>query len=268
MSQRLQLALTVAAVAVTAVGGVVGVTLATRDHPATLHPQPGKPPVSTKLPGKLGAEIRAAIATWPHGSLPKLETLAQSHGRNPMVQLYLGIGLLWAGYTGDAQAALEQVKKKGIGYDTQWEVSADTILHPQYAPNDPIFSPITSNALLERGSRLQSAGHQHSAERVYVRAAQLAPNDPQAQVAAAVGLFDKDNLTAAFSHLGPLVKRFPKSQIVRFYLGFLLAWTDQRDPAIVQFRKAIGLGPKTPLGHEAKAFVDRVTAGGTGTTGK
>ena len=51
MSQRVQLALTVAAVAVAAAGAVVGITLGTRDHPPKLHPQPGKPPVPAKLPG-------------------------------------------------------------------------------------------------------------------------------------------------------------------------------------------------------------------------
>jgi tetratricopeptide (TPR) repeat protein len=262
LSQRLQLALTVAAVAVAAAGGVVGVTLATRDNPPTLHPQPGKPPVPKSLPGPVGAEILRALANWPHGSLATLERLGQQHPTSPLVQLYRGIGLLWAGYTSEAETALERTKK--IGRDSRWEIAADNVLHPQYFGGYPIFTPIRPNRLLEQGSRLQAQGHQHSAERLYRRAAKLAPRDDQAQVAAAVGRFDKDNLGAAFSHLGPLTQRFPRSQIVRFYLGLLLAWTNQRGEALLQFREAYDLGPTTELGRGAKSFVDRVSGGGTG----
>ena len=43
-------------------------------------------------------------------------------------------------------------------------------------------------------SLLQRQGHQHSAERLYAQAARLRPDDDEAQVAAAVGRFDEDNL--------------------------------------------------------------------------
>src|SRR5262249_58965596 len=115
------------------------------------------------LPGAVGAQVRQAFVDWPHGSVATLSRLGQQHPKNPIVQLYLGIGLFWAGYTNAAGQALEQVKKKGIGYDTRWEVAADNILHPQFAPNDPIFQPIRPNPLLEQGSRLQQEGRQHSA---------------------------------------------------------------------------------------------------------
>jgi tetratricopeptide (TPR) repeat protein len=261
VSHRLQLALTVAAVALAAAGAVIGVTLETRDNPPRLHPQPGKPPVPKSLPGPVGTQIMRALADWPHGSLATLERLGQQNPKSPLVQLYRGIGLLWAGYTGDAETALERTKQ--LGRDTQWEIAADNILHPQYFGGYPIFAPIEHNALLEQGSRLQAQGHQHSAERVYQRAARLAPGDDEAQVAAAVGRFDKDNLTASFSRLGPLTRRFPRSQVVRFYLGLLLAWTAQRDQALVEFKRAYALGPTTQLGRGAKQFIDRVGAGGT-----
>ena len=72
---------------------------------------------------------------------------------------------------------------------------------------------------------LQREFHQHSAEKLYLQAAKLHPNEPDAQVAAAVGRFDEDDIAAAFSHLGPLVTRFPHSQTVRYHLGLLLSWT-------------------------------------------
>jgi tetratricopeptide (TPR) repeat protein len=261
LSQRLQLALTVAAVALAAAGAVVGITLETRDNPPKLHPQPGKPPVPESLPGPVGAQIMKALADWPHGSVATLERLGQQHPKSPLVQLYRGIGLLWAGYTNESEAALERTKK--LGRDTRWEIAADNILHPQYFGGYPVFSPIKRNALLQQGSRLQAQGHQHSAERVYLRAARRAPSDDEAQVAAAVGRFDKDDLAASFSRLGPLTQRFPRSQVVRFYLGLLLAWTAQRDEALVEFKRAYALGPATELGQGAKQFIDRVGGGGT-----
>jgi tetratricopeptide (TPR) repeat protein len=266
LSQRLQLLVTVAAVAVAAAGGVVGLTLATRNNPPKLHPQPGKPPVPANLPGAVGAQIRQALAKWPHGSVAALERLGQEHPKSALVQFYRGVGLLWAGYTGDAETVLERAKK--LGRDTRLEIAADNILHPQYFQGYPIFTPVRPNALLARGARLQAQGHQHAAERLYARAARRAPNDDQAQVAAAVGRFDKDDLNASFSHLGPLTKRFPQSQIVRFYLGLLLAWTGQRDDSCTQFRQAVSLGRTTPLGRNASAFLTRACSSGTGSAKK
>jgi predicted Zn-dependent protease len=268
LSERAQLAFTIGAAALAAVGAVIGITLATRDHPATLHPQPGKPPVPKSLPGTYGPAVRQAIVSYPHGTLDTLQKLELAHPKNAEIQLYFGIALLWAGYTGQAEQALQTAKKKGVGYDQVWEVLADNILHPQYAPNYPIFQPIRPNALLERGFRLQEQDHQHSAERLYLRAAKENPNDDQSQVAAAVGAFNKNNLNASFGKLGPLTARFPKSQIVRFYLGELLAWTDQRDQAIAQFRKAVALGPTTGLGKSANEFLSQVNGAGTGGSSK
>ena len=62
----------------------------------------------------------------------------------------------------------------------------------------------------------------------------------------------------AFSHLGPLVRRFPESQSVRFHLGLLLAWTGQRQQAVKEFNDAVALGPTTVLGKQAAAFLSQV----------
>ena len=268
LSPRNQLILTVVAAALAAVGLVIGIVLLTEQHPGKIHAQPGKPPIPKTVPGPYGAAIRKAFVNWPHGSLVALQKLELDHPQSAPVQFYFGLALLWAGYTNDASEALETVKHKGVGYDTVWEVEADNILYPQYAPNVPVFQPIPldSNRLLERGSQLQAEDKQHSAEKLYLQAAKLAPDDPQAQVAAAVGAFNKADLGASFGKLGPLTSRFPKSQFVHFYLGELLAWITKRDEAIAQFRKAVELGPTTELGKEAQTFVADVTTGGTGSS--
>jgi tetratricopeptide (TPR) repeat protein len=264
---RSQLLLTVAAAAIAAAGAVVGITLATRNSPAQLHPQSGKPPVPKTFPSPASKAMHTAFVSWPDGSVQTMVKLARIHPKDPVVQFYTGVALFWAGYAGDASAALERAKT--IGRDTIWELKADSLLHPQYLQNAPIFVPTRPNQLLTRGSREQQLGHQHSAERLYRRAARLAPGDDEAQVAAAVALFDKDDLTASFSALGPLTQRFPRSQSVRFYLGILLAWTGERDAAVAQFRKVLDLGPRTILGRQARSFLSKVGAtAGTGSATK
>jgi tetratricopeptide (TPR) repeat protein len=190
-----------------------------------------------------------------------MDELGREYPRDPVVQLYRGVALLWAGYTDDAVAPLERAKR--LGRDTPWELRADNLLHPQYFSDYPVFRPTGSNRLLARGSQLQAQGHQHSAEKLYRRAARQAPQDAEAQVAAAVGRFDKSDLSASFSRLGPLTRRFPRSQPVRYYLGLLLAWTGQRDPALTQFRKTVALGPRTPLGKGAEKLLVAIERAGT-----
>jgi hypothetical protein len=258
MSSRQRVVLMVAGVAALAAGAVLAITLATRQPPPKLQPLKGKPGVPKVLPTKASSQIRAAFRNWPHGSLDTMETLGQEYRKDPVVQLYLGIALVWAGYDADATPVLEHVKAKGVGWDTQWEIQADNLLYPQYFPDDPRFTPIGSDPLLRRGAVLQAQGHQHSAEHLYLLAAKRAPRDAEAQVAAAVGRFDKSNLSASFSRLGPLTQRFPRSQSVRYYLGLLLAWTGQRALAVVQFRDTVTLGKGTSLGLSAQAFLAQI----------
>jgi hypothetical protein len=268
MSPRLRVFLIVAAVGVVAAGVVVGTTLATRQTPAAIHPFKGKPTVAKELPTPAAAAIRKAFGEWPHGSLDAMDQLALEYPKDPVVQLYQGVALVWAGYGADAVAPLEKAKK--LGSNTPWEIAADNLLHPQYLAGDPPFRPVGADqvGLLEQGARLQAEGHRHSAERLFLRAAKLHPADDQAQVAAAVGRFDKSDLAAAFGRLGPLTRRFPGSQSVRYYLGLLLAWTGQRDPALAQLRKTVALGPSTTLGKGAQALLTAIRQAGTKRSGE
>src|SRR5579864_3295299 len=275
VSSRAYLYLNLAIAAIAAAGVVVGLTLDTRTTPRQPSAQPGKSPVPRGLPAPAGARIEAAFRNWPNGSIDALQRLGLEYAGGPtpadkrtgaIVQYYRGIALFWAGYPSDAQTALEFAKT--LGRNTIIQGRADNFLHPSFfqdpnGPGYPVFAPTERNALLEQGSRLQAEGHQESAEAVYRRAARAAPGDDQAQVAAAVALFDEDNLVPAFSHLGPLTARFPKSQIVRFYLGYLLAWTAQGDKALAQFKQAVALGPTTAIGKASESFVSQIEHGGS-----
>jgi tetratricopeptide (TPR) repeat protein len=125
-----------------------------------------------------------------------------------------------------------------------------------------VFLPTERNRLLERGSMLQEEGHQESAEQLYREAVRRDPDDAQARVAAAVGLFDEDDLAATFSQLGPLSSRFPRSQAVHYYLAYLLAWTHQGADAIAQYRTTLRLGPTTELGRAAAEWLSAIAKAG------
>lgn len=268
MSPAARVRLAVAAVVAAGAAVVVGVVLATRQDPPQPKAQCGKKPLDALIvPGtgtpSVNAQVKKAM-----GHLDKLEQLENRYPHDPVVQLNFGRALICAGYLGDATQALEAAKK--AGRDTQYEIDADQLLHPTFFQQGyPVFQPSSGKIpLLVQGALLQRQGHQHSAERLYAKAARLHPNDVEAQVAAAVGRFDEDNPSAAFSRLGPLSKRFPQSQVVRYYLGLLLVWIGQRDQAVSEFEKTVQLGPKTPLGRQVAALLGQIRESGTSTTSK
>ncbi len=271
MSAVKRVRLLVAAIAVVAAGTVAGVVLATRQDPAQPAAQCKQRPKALVVPGVPSAHVAAvksAMAQRPQTAARLLEPLSQQAPNDPVVQFNFGTALFCAGYVSDAEQAFRQAKK--AGYDTFYEMQADEILHPQFfQPQDgfyPLFQPQRRTTLLIQGVLLQRRGKQHSAEKLYARAARLQPANDEAQVAAAVGRFDEDNLSASFSRLGPLVKRFPHSQSVRYHLGLLLAWTGQRDQAIKEFQLAQNLGRRSTLGVQSAAFLKGLAGGGSSTT--
>lgn len=257
--------LLVAVAAVASAGIVVGVVFATRQDPPQPTTQCKKRPspiVLEDVQSDHVAEVRAAFKKPPAAAARALESLAQQNPRDPVVQFNDGTALLCAGYTAEAAQAYARAKK--AGRDTWYEVKADNLLHPQFFSDG--YPPVVltgRDPLLIQGQVEQRRFHQRSAARLYAKAARLHPDDPEAQVAAAVGRFDMDDLSASFSRLGPLVKRFPRSQTVRFHLGLLLTWTGQRALAVKEFRVARALGPRTALGRDADAFLRRLVTTGT-----
>jgi Tfp pilus assembly protein PilF len=265
--------LIVGLLAVAAAGVVVGVVLATRQSPPQLKSRCAAEPQPLLVPGVASAHqgaLAGLMARPARAAARALEPVAQAAPKDPVVQFNYGVVLYCAGYLSEAEQAFRAAKQ--AGRDTYYEMRADEILHPQFfAPQDglyPLFEPAgtETDPLLLRGLVLQRSGHQHSAERLYARAARLHPASDEAQVAAAVGRFDEDDLSAAFSRLGPLVRRFPRSQSVRYHLGLLLAWTGQRAQAVEEFRLTRSAGPKTRLGKEAETFLHSLVTSGTKAT--
>ena len=270
MSPRVRVYSAVAVAAVGAAAAVVAITAATSTHPPKpLGPRAGKPPFAadwTASPG-LSASVRDALRAWPHDTVSTLRGLAREHPRSAFVHLNLGLALYWE--RDDAGALAEFRAAKRVDPDTPSAVRAGDLLHPNSPRGLPQFVPSFPRAtndvqrLLVRGIRLQRAGRPISAERQFARAAALAPDDPDAQVAAAVGRFDKDHPERAFARLGPLVSRFPRAQVVRFHLGILALWIGAFAEARRQLRLAVADNPKTLYATEAKTLLLRLGDVGT-----
>lgn len=235
----------------------------------------------------LNAELGAAFAKWPDGTLARVSELARTHPRSALARLHLGLALIWTGRNAQGVAALREAER--IEPDSPSAVRAGDLLHPRVAPGLPNFVPSFAApaavaklaaarqlSVLARASRrpdvrakllygvaLQRVERPVSAERQFAAASALAPDNPEAQVAAAVGRFDKDNPSAAFSRLGPLTKRFPRAPTVRFHLGLLLLWLNDLPDARKQLRLARAEAPGTPLAREANRFLVRLSSIGT-----
>jgi tetratricopeptide (TPR) repeat protein len=227
------------------------------------------------------ARVGSALANWPTG-FSALEQLAAATPRNALVQLEYGLALYWRRDGTAAKTAWRRARRAQP--DTPYAIRAEDLLYPNFPRGLPEFVPSFSApaglerlspgqqlALLERrarggsvrdkllyGAGLQRLGRQLSALHVFDRAAALAPTDPEPKVAVAVARFDKADPARTFSRLGPLSRRYPKSQSVRFHLGLCLLWLGSVGEARRQLQAARALGAETELGREAQAFLSKL----------
>jgi tetratricopeptide (TPR) repeat protein len=228
----------------------------------------------------LQAEAAEAISSWPEGTLDRLEELSRLHSRSGAIQFHLGLARFWSG---DANGAVEAWRAARVqDPDSAYAVRAGDLLFRRFPPGLPTFVPGFRGpasvsrldapgqfAALQRAARrpdarakllfgvaLQRVDRPVSARRQFAAAARLVPTNPEAQVANAVGSFDKEHPERAFSRLGPLTRRFPRAGTVRFHLGLLLLWLGDIPEARRQLTRATGMGP--PLSLEAKRLLDRL----------
>jgi tetratricopeptide (TPR) repeat protein len=227
------------------------------------------------------AKVGAAFVSWPEGTFDRMEQLAKLYPEVAVVQLHLGLARLWA-QRGDPIEAWQAAQDAEP--DTPYAVLAGNVLHPKLPRGLPAFIPSFSApaeitrlaparqlAALRRraenggpreqllyGVGLQRVGRPVSAADVFEQVVRRAPNDVEAQVAAAVGQFDKDAPARAFGRLGPLTRRFPDEPTVRFHLGVLLLWTGRIDEAERQFRLASRIRPGSPLAREAGRYLETI----------
>ena len=225
--------------------------------------------------GSTEAAVGSALASWPSG-FERLAALAARDRGSSLVQLHYGLGLYWRGDTPAAKAAWRLARR----------AQPDTLVRPARRgsplPAVPARACRRSSRASSRRPRWRSCRRRSSsttsartrptpgatscsasptsvsAGNSRRSASSSAPRGPEAEVARAVGRFDKADPSRTFSRLGPLAKRYPRSQSVRFHLGLCLLWLGSLNEAKKQLRLARDLGPGTPLGTEARRFLERL----------
>jgi Flp pilus assembly protein TadD len=259
VSARVKVWIIVTVAALAAAGTAVGVTLATRTD---VHRQVSKPPPFAPDPTagpEVERQVRDALRAWPEGTARRLRILAARYPHSALVRLELGLALAFSGQQSDAVRAWREAER--VQPDSPSAVRAQDLRHPSSAPGLPPFVPSFVQATspvqvhLLRGAGFQQALRPVSAEREFRAAARLAPDDPEALTAVAVGLYDKDRPALAFSQLGPLARRFPRAQTVRFHLGLLLIYFGDLARARQELAQAHTEGPRTPLGRRAETLL-------------
>src|SRR5262249_10599902 len=217
----------------------------------------------------------------PPRSAARLEQLSKLYPDEAVVQLPLGLARLWSN-EGDPVAAWRAALEAEP--DTPYAIVAGNLLHPELPRGLPAFIPsFSAPASITRlpparqlealrsaaehggvreqllyGVGLQRVGRPVAAARVFDRAGRRYPQDVEAQVAGAIGQFDKDAPARAFGRLGPLSARYPNEPTVRFHLGVLLLWTGRIKPAERQFRLAANAKPGSPLAREAARYLETI----------
>jgi tetratricopeptide (TPR) repeat protein len=235
-------------------------------------------------PASVEAGVGAAIAAWPDGTLARLRELVAEHADSGVARLHLGFALLASGDEAAALRELREVERRDP--DSPAALRAEDVLHTEIAPGRPPFvaefrrppglvglSPTAQLAALRKraargganeqlllAAAYQRIGKPISAREAFERAAQLAPGDLAAQVAAAVGRFDKDDPSLTFSRLGPLARDHPRAAVVRYHLGLCLSWLGGIVDARRQLRLARAADPEGFYGREAKRLLDRLEA--------
>jgi tetratricopeptide (TPR) repeat protein len=259
MSASVKVWIAVAVAALATAGTAVGVTLATRTD--VRHEESKPPPFAADptAPPEVARAVREALAAWPAGTVRRLRILAARYPRSGLVRLELGLALALTGQQSDAVTAWKNAER--VQPDSPSAVRAEDLRHPGTAPGLPPFVPsfarpkTASERHLLRGAIFQQALRPVSAEREFDAAVRAAPNDPEALTGAAVGLYDKDRPALAFSRLGPLVRRFPHAQTVRFHLGLLLIYFGDFQRARKELLLAEAEGPRTRLGRQAHTLI-------------
>jgi tetratricopeptide (TPR) repeat protein len=227
--------------------------------------------------GDRSADVALAVAGYdpkePDATIARLRLLAPTQ---PFAAYELGVVQLWAGRIALATAALKAVRDAAP--ESFYGVKADDLLHPTMQAGYPLFVPAESPpagattatlaaaaranpedavAQLQYGASLQAEGRRTEATAAYRQAIKADPSRVEAQVALAVGGFQKDDPAKAFGIIGPLARDHTGDPSPRFHLGMMLLWIGQPEQAKAQFQQVAKEAPGTRLARLAAFFAPK-----------
>jgi Flp pilus assembly protein TadD len=233
----------------------------------------------SRLPaGDVRVAVAQAVAGYQRAgidtTLTRLDALSQD---DPAVLTNTGLVELWSGRCRAAEATLRRARAADpYGF---YGTSADNTLHAaDMLPNYPLYiagpgavqgSPAMLRRRLRRhpddaGAWLGLAYAEQRSDHADAlaaarRALALDPTGVDPRVAVAVLGFQKDNPSASFSVLGPLVQQTEDPSEIRFHLGMMLYWMRQSTDAEAQWRQVAQDSPGSVWGRTAA----RLLAGGS-----
>ncbi|HUZ15411.1 MAG TPA: hypothetical protein VMU72_04440 [Gaiellaceae bacterium] len=207
------------------------------------------------------AKLGLAFAEWTGASsLASVQAVAAANPDDPAMLLNLGWADYQAGRNADAASAWQETASRFP--DSPYAVDALDALNPGVAPGlppievDPNPVPAKARADFIAGVNLWNRLKRVvSARKKLDAAARLAPNSPEALVAAAVARFSPADPKAPFPLLGPLSGEFPHDAVVRLHLGVLLLWNRQVAKGEAQLRLAAAEQPKSVYGRQARQLL-------------
>jgi tetratricopeptide (TPR) repeat protein len=238
-------------------------------------------------PESVEAAVGVAVAAWPTKTTERLRALVVRRPDSGVARLHLGFALLAEGEAEAAEREWRKVEQRDP--DSPAALRAEDVLHPEMAPGRPPFvadlprpeglESLRAERQLEElrrraeaggaedwllyGIGLQRIGQPVSAMEAFLRAAEIEPDQPIVQVAAAVGRFDKDAPAETFSRLGPLAAAHPREAVVRYHLGLCLTWIG----AVQEAKRQLGLAREAGEGgfyaREAERLFERLEDVGT-----
>lgn len=118
----------------------------------------------------------------------------------------------------------------------------------------------TPAVFLQLGRAYMGVGDAPSARDSFRNAARRAPGAVEPAVALAMvdGMAGEAGLRRAATRLTAIVARHPRSQMAVFNRGWLAVYRADAATAVASWRRAVALGPATPLGVTAKTLLAQV----------
>ena len=225
--------------------------------------------------------VARAVVGYPRaGAAATLATLRALPQNDPAVLMNTGLVQLWSGRCSEAEATLRRARAADpYGF---YGTSADNTLHAaDMLPNYPLYiagpeaaqgSPAQLRRRAEQhpndagvwlGLAYAEQRTDHAAALEAARKAlALDPTAVDPRVAVAVLGFQKDNPSASFSVLGPLVQQTQDPSEIRFHLGIMLYWMRQTTDAQAQWRQVAQDSPHSVWGRASAKLLDGSGAGG------
>jgi len=209
----------------------------------------------------------------PTAAIGRLREIVASDSEAVFARFALGEALLWAGRRDEGEVELRSLRDRDP--ESFYGIAADDLIHPGMLGGYPPFvlsfpaetgdpaatasraaeAPRDVRAQLAHAAALMQAGRRAEAREAFDAALIADPDSVEAQVGRVVAGFQKDDPSATFALLGPLVRDHPRDASARLHLAFTLFWLRQNDPARAELRQIAEGSPPGPLRDAAERLL-------------